>query len=113
MSQRNRSLIGCLSYLAARKLHGISFGLLEYVYATKNDQLDFTCMKQLDIRSYCDADYAANKDDRQSIGRFIVFVGRSLLSWKTAEQKCVTLSSKESSTLRRQARIYYGYTTLQ
>ncbi|GFY71700.1 hypothetical protein TNIN_329401 [Trichonephila inaurata madagascariensis] len=65
----------------------------------KVHQLDITRTESLDIRPYCDADYTCNRDDRQSIGEFIVFVGRPPVSWKTAKQNCVIFSSMESEHL--------------
>ncbi|GFY53535.1 hypothetical protein TNIN_463461 [Trichonephila inaurata madagascariensis] len=90
-----RSLIGCLSYLAARTRPGILYALnlfcqlqsdpdlqpfcmllkiLGYVYTTECHLHDITCTESFDIPSYCDADYAANKDSPQTNGGFKVFV---------------------------------------
>lgn len=115
-----RSLIGCLAFLAARTRPDISFAvnlfsqfqsdpglfhwigllkLLGYVYATKDLKLDLTRTETLELNAYCDADYATSRDDRQSIGGFIVFVDKSPVVWRTAKQRCVTLSSMESEFL--------------
>ncbi|GFU34120.1 hypothetical protein TNCV_3199201 [Trichonephila clavipes] len=49
--------------------------------------------------STCDAGNAANKGKRLSIGRFVDFLDRSLLSWKTLKQICVTFTVNETEFL--------------
>lgn len=48
------------------------------------------------IRSFCDADWAGNPEDRTSIGAYLVYLGDSLISWKIYKQKAVARSSTEA-----------------
>ena len=49
-----------------------------------------------DVCSYCDSDYAGDKETRLSVSGFCVFVMGCLVSWKSQGQKNVTLSSTEA-----------------
>ena len=112
-----RNLIGCLTYLATHTRPDISYAinifsqfqsnpgklhwegllkLLGYVGATKNYRLDLSRIDNIDLTCFTDADFAANRDDRVSLGGFILFIGSVPISWRTLKQKCVALSTMES-----------------
>jgi len=48
--------------------------------------------KPLNIRAFCDADWASNVDDRRSTSRAAIFLGQNLIYWWSRKQK-VTISS--------------------
>lgn len=111
-----RSLLGCLSFLANRTRPDISYAvnifsqfqsnpgiahwegllkLLGYVSYTKDLKLSLKCNTSL-ITVFTDADFAANRDDRTSMGGQIVLLGKSPIAWRTFKEKCISLSTMEA-----------------
>ncbi|GBL82380.1 Retrovirus-related Pol polyprotein from transposon TNT 1-94, partial [Araneus ventricosus] len=114
-----RSVIGCLAFIASRTRPDINYAvnlfsqfqsnpgvvhwsglmkLLGYLQATKNYKLDIGNIAEISLTAYSDADFASCTDDRISVGGHIVFCGIPV-SWRTAKQKSVTLSSMEAEFL--------------
>ncbi|GBN06469.1 Retrovirus-related Pol polyprotein from transposon TNT 1-94 [Araneus ventricosus] len=112
-----RNLLGCLYFISGRTRPDICYavnilsqfqsnpGLVHwnkllklhgYVTQTKNYKLKLSETNNLNINCYSDADFAANRDDRISIGGLILFIDNSPIIWKTFKQKCVSLSTMES-----------------
>ncbi|GBN80378.1 Retrovirus-related Pol polyprotein from transposon TNT 1-94 [Araneus ventricosus] len=112
-----RNHLGCLSFIAGRTRPDICYAinilsqfqsnpglvhwnillkLLGYVAQTKTYKLKLSEINNLNINCYSDADFAANRDDRISIGGLILFIDNSPIIWKTFKQKCVSLSTMES-----------------
>ena len=111
-----RSLLGCLSFITSRTRPDINYAvnifsqfqsnpgfihwsgllkLLGYVNHTKDLKLKLSCTN-LKLITYTDADFAANKDDRTSIGGQIVLLGNSPITWRTFKEKCISLSTMEA-----------------
>lgn len=111
-----RSILGCLSFIANRTRPDISYAvnilsqfqsnpgmfhwsallkLLGYVYKTKHYKLSLLCNKP-HIITFSDADFAANRDDRTSLGGQLVLLGNSPIGWRTFKEKCVSLSTMEA-----------------
>jgi len=49
-----------------------------------------------DLLAYCDADWAACPHTRKSVSGFVIFLGNTLISWKSKKQVTVSLSSAEA-----------------
>ncbi|GKE05209.1 uncharacterized mitochondrial protein-like protein [Tanacetum coccineum] len=52
--------------------------------------------KEGDLRAYCDADWAGDSITRKSTTGFCVFIGDSLISWKSKKQDVLSKSSTEA-----------------
>lgn len=112
-----RNLIGNLSFIASRTRPDISYVVnrlsrvqgnphmthwdlllktLGYLQATCDDCLNLSDVSHLTTTCYSDASYADNLDDRTSTSGYIVMIGNSPISWRTAKQSFVSLSTMES-----------------
>lgn len=111
-----RNLLGCLSFLGNRTRPDICYAvnifsqfqqnpgrihwegllrLLGYVHYTQHYKLKLSCSKpQLIV--FTDADFAANRDDRKSLGGQLVLLDNSPVDWRTFKEKSVSLSTMEA-----------------
>ncbi|GFY10630.1 retrovirus-related Pol polyprotein from transposon TNT 1-94 [Trichonephila clavipes] len=104
-----RNVLGCLSFLAGRTRPDISYavnifsqfqndpgldhwyGLLKlfgYVNKTKHYKLRLNC-RYIDIVDFSDADFAANRDDRVSMGGQFICLGNAPITWRTFKEKSI------------------------
>jgi hypothetical protein len=69
-----------------------------YFGNTKNLGITFSAqgIDGLDYHGYSDSDYAGDADTRRSTSGYVFFMGNGPVSWKTARQHAVTLSSTEA-----------------
>jgi hypothetical protein len=58
--------------------------------------LFFSCCSSLQLQAYCDATWASDPSDRRSLFAYCVFLGGSLIAWKTKKQVAVSRSSAEA-----------------
>jgi transposase InsO family protein len=49
-----------------------------------------------ELTVYSDSDWAGDKEDRRSIGGFVIFLNGALIMWRSRAQKSVALSSSEA-----------------
>lgn len=112
-----RSLIGCLSYIALKTRPDITYAvnafsqfqenpgpvhwhfllrLLGYVYDTRHFKLNLSSTRNLDVECFSDSDFAANRDDRVSVGGILLVLGNAPIFWRTFKHKSVSLSSMEA-----------------
>jgi len=59
-------------------------------------RLFFPCSSSLQLHAYCDATWASYSFDRCSLSAYCVFLGGSLIAWKTKKQTSVSRSSTEA-----------------
>ncbi|XP_057425882.1 secreted RxLR effector protein 161-like [Lotus japonicus] len=70
--------------------------LLRYLKGTPGQRVLFTSTSSLKLHAFSDADWATCPDTRRSTTGFCVFLGESLVSWKSKKQTTVRKSSAES-----------------
>ena len=72
--------------------------LIKYIMQTKDKGLLIKKSSQgpLTIQGYSDSNYANNKDTRQSVTGYVIYVNETLVAWKSKMQPGVTLSSTEA-----------------
>nr|KAJ0185122.1 hypothetical protein LSAT_V11C900481320 [Lactuca sativa] len=54
-----------------------------------------SCFPSLELRAYSDGDWDGDRRDRKSTTKFCVFLGESLISWKSKKHEVVSRSSME------------------
>lgn len=111
-----RSIVGCLVYLTitrpdiAYAVHIVSqfvssptsvhwadvMRILRYLQGTLYQSLLFPSTSSLELRAFSDADWAGDSTDRKSTTGFCIFLGDSLISWKSKKQDVVSRSSTEA-----------------
>ena len=70
--------------------------MLRYLRGTSSRCLHFSRKSPLQLQAYSDATWASDPVDRRSITGFCIFLGTSLLSWKSKKQTAVSRSSAEA-----------------
>ncbi|CAL8176136.1 unnamed protein product [Prunus armeniaca] len=70
--------------------------ILKYLKNTPRQGLFFSAQSDLKLSAYCDSDWAGCPTTRRSTTRYCVFLGSSLISWRTRRHKTVSLSSAEA-----------------
>jgi hypothetical protein len=76
-------------YLAAAK------HTLRYLKLTKDWMLKYL-KPTTDITCYTDSSYASDQDDRKSFSGYVLYCGKSAISWYSKKQNSVALSTTEA-----------------
>jgi histone deacetylase 1/2 len=113
---RYRQIVGVLQYLTFTRpdicyavnkvcqfMHSPTDGhwslvkrIVWYLQGTASYGLHITRGSSLSLHGFTDADWAGSLDDRKSIGGYLVYLGRTPISWKSGKQRPVARSSTEA-----------------
>lgn len=82
---------------APRESHQLGvLKILHYLKGTIGQGLFYSAKSELQIQAFADADWGSCKDTRRSTSGFCVFIGSSLISWRSKKQQVVSKSSAEA-----------------
>lgn len=72
--------------------------VLRYLKGSTSHKLTFkaTTDGKVELRGYCDADWAGDRDQRKSTTGYVFMINGATVSWRTKLQKCVAMSSVEA-----------------
>jgi len=70
--------------------------ILRYLKGIVNKGLFYPTYKNLQVAAYCDANWGSCRMSARSLIGYCVFLGNSLISWKTKKQSTVSKSTTEA-----------------
>ena len=85
------------THSASREAHwDVALYLLRYLKLSPSTSIFISSSNNLHLSAYCDADWASCSETRRSFTGYCIFLGQTLVSWKTKKQAIVSRSSAEA-----------------
>ena len=69
---------------------------MRYLKSSPGSGIFFVAHGDLTLKAFNDSDWAGCRDTRRSITGFVVYLGESLISWRSKKQSTVSRSSSEA-----------------
>ncbi|KAJ8765992.1 hypothetical protein K2173_020508 [Erythroxylum novogranatense] len=74
----------------------VALHVVKYLKGTDTKGLFYAADNTFDLQAYCDSDWGSCKLTRRSVTGYCVFLGPSLILWKSKKQNTVNRSSAEA-----------------
>ena len=69
--------------------------ILKYIKGAPSLGLLFSSSSSAHLKAFCDSEWGTCSDSRQSVIGFSVYIGNSLISWKSKKQRTISKNSYE------------------